>query len=160
MNKYILYCLIFFGVLVTTLCFSQDCVPTTFCRIFPSVDYTSMCKLCHTSSDGTIMLDAINSYPKLSTNKLECVYSRIKTIPSKDQTIDTNKPYLWIGTVNDGYHCALIKFQETNVMVSNSNTFIKGTTNYYVFYYDYPTFFKNTYCLFTSKDINSNIRMK
>lgn len=119
-----------------------------------------MTNLCQNDKDGTPITKVIEVYHQLSTNKLTCIYSEILSIPYEDVAMDTNRTYLWLGMWGTNGHCALIKFQGTNVLVSNSQPMFDGSTNYYTFYYDFPTFFKKTYCVFQSADIDSKIRLR
>lgn len=137
----------------------QDCIPATVQRVFPSHSLREMVRLMNTDKDGSTMADLEAAWPRLSTNQLYIVYSGTPQIKAIDEKIQHNHPYLWIGLGEDKLHCALVKFGETNVVVSNSQ-FLSGTTNYYTVSMDYDTFYSNTMAIYNSKDLSEGIRLQ
>lgn len=136
----------------------QNCIPATMHRVFPSHSIKEIGMLCDTKRDGTYLDEIPLAWAKLSTNFVYAVYSAFPTIKSTDEELSFTHPYLWVGNYDKGAHCALVTFTQTNVIMSHSQ-FIPGTTNYYKVTMDYETFFKKTYVVYTSKDLNENVRM-
>jgi hypothetical protein len=150
----------------------NDCVPATIHRIFPTRSEDELCDLLNTDTNGTAVSELLIHWKELTTNQLivlyavnEQSYRSLQEFPSvtidKNFKLNINTPYLWFGEVcnpNDMnhhyYHCALLFFTETNIVLSNSQ-FYPNTTNYYNFEMNLTDVLKNTFLLMTSKDMDS-----
>lgn len=133
----------------------NDCVPATLQRIFPTYSLNQLEAICKTDENGTSMDNMVSAWKLLTTNKLTVIYSH--SAGDETNEIQFNVPYLWLGNFQDSDHCALIEFTSTNVLISNSQ-YYNNTTNYYIVSMDYNTFISNTFKVYFSSELNSNIR--
>lgn len=136
----------------------QDCVPATLHRVFPERSYEEIVKLCKTERTGTELTNLVSVWKSLSTNELTPVYSVFPTIKAKEEGIQFDHPYLWIGEYDGGNHCALVKFSSTDVKMSHSQ-FLEGSTNYYLVGFDYKSFFEKTFIIYSSEELKKSIRL-
>jgi hypothetical protein len=132
-----------------------DCAPATLQRMFPNKSILEMYKLCNTDLHGSPFESITNAYYALSTNKLELIYPIKNT--NNEMIVYFDKNYLWFGMVkNEGKywgHTAIIRFTETNVLMSNSQ-YLPDTTNYYVMKRSYEEFMTNTFYIYETKDLD------
>jgi hypothetical protein len=160
------HCIFYFFPIVQFRDRPNDCVPLTLKRIFPEKSLSKIRWYCNTDYHGTTVIGLMEGWNKITTNKLSIEYSIFKTLPANDTNIVSfSHPYIWCG-INKvsgkytNYHCALIWFTPTNVLMSHSQ-FFPRTTNYLTETLEFEELFLRTTIIFNSVELtNKKIRIK
>lgn len=128
-----------------------NCVVGAFCmysyealNIKTSPLYWQTNELTKFNGNGVVMEDIIPAWNRVfQTNHLKIIYDREHLTEYSNQIFLYNKPYMWIGKHNGGYHACLIYFN-TNSVIYKHFIYNQWTNTNYMVMTNYNSFIKDT----------------